>query len=88
MIDCVTSPSQSKQNGKLSIKTKLLYESGFASQGIKDCLFQVFLFYYYNQILGLDPALTGVSTLIALGFDAVSDPLVGIISDKWKSKTY
>jgi len=73
---------------ELPLKTKLLYGSGFASQGIKDGLFQVFLFYYYNQILGLDPALTGISTLIALGFDAVSDPLVGIISDKWKSKTW
>ena len=73
---------------RLSTKTKLLYGSGFASQGIKDGLFQVFLFYYYNQLLGLDPALTGISTLIALGFDAVSDPLVGIISDKWKSKNW
>lgn len=73
---------------KLSAGTKLLYGLGFSSQGIKDGLFQVFLFFYFTQILGLDPALTGASTLIALMFDAVSDPLVGVISDGWKSKKW
>lgn len=73
---------------KLSTKTKILYGLGFASQGIKDGLFQLFLFFYFSQILGLDAALTGVSTLIALAFDAVSDPLIGMISDNWKSKKW
>ena len=66
----------------------MLYGLGFASQGIKDGLFQVFLFIFYNQVLGLDPVLTGTATIIALVFDAVSDPLVGVISDNWKSKKW
>jgi len=66
----------------------LLYGLGFASQGIKDGLFQVFLFIFYNQVLGLDPVLTGTATIIALLFDAISDPLVGVISDNWKSKKW
>lgn len=70
---------------RLTTSTKLLYGLGFASQGIKDGLFQLFLFFYYSQILGLDAAMTGAATLIALVFDAVSDPLVGILSDRWKS---
>ena len=70
---------------KLSVATKLLYGLGFTSQGIKDGLFQIFLFFYFSQILGLDPALTGVSTLIALAFDAISDPLIGSWSDNMKS---
>lgn len=73
---------------QVSKKTKLLYGLGFASQGIKDGLFQVFLFLYYTQILGLDAALTGVATLIALFFDAISDSLVGVLSDNWKSKKW
>jgi len=68
---------------KLSVGTKLLYGFGFSSRGIKDGLFQVFLFFYFTQVLGLDPALTGVATLIALAFDAFSDPLIGVISDSW-----
>ncbi len=73
---------------QVSKSTKLLYGLGFSAQGIKDGLFQVFLFFYFNQILGLDPALTGTATIIALLFDAISDPLVGVISDNWTSKKW
>ena len=71
---------------KLSLKIKLFYGLGRASIGIKDGLFQLSLFFYFSQVLGLDPELAGLSSLIALVFDAISDPLVGIISDKWQSK--
>jgi len=71
---------------KLSLKTKTFYGLGFASRGIKDGLFQLFLVLYFSQILGLDARLAGLSSLIALSFDAISDPMVGILSDKWKSK--
>lgn len=67
---------------------KTLYGLGFASRGIKDGLFQLFLFFYFSQVLGLDAELAGLSSLIALMFDAVSDPLVGLFSDKWKSQKW
>ena len=73
---------------KLATGTKLFYGFGFAAQGIKDGLFQLFLIYYFNNVMGLDPALAGASALIALLFDAVSDPLVGILSDKYKSEKW
>lgn len=73
---------------KLSIGTKTIYGLGFASRGIKDGLFQLFLFFYFSQVLGLDAELAGLSSLIALMFDAVSDPLVGLFSDKWQSKKW
>ena len=73
---------------KLTNKTKFLYGFGFSAIGIKDGLFQLFLFFYFSQVLGLDAALAGATTLIALLFDAVSDPLVGMISDKWESKKW
>ncbi|MDW3648394.1 MAG: MFS transporter [Bacteroidia bacterium] len=69
----------------LTTTTKVLYGLGFSSQGIKDGLFQIFLFFYFSQVLGLDAALAGTASLLALMFDAVSDPLVGLLSDKWKS---
>ncbi len=73
---------------KLSLKTKTFYGLGFAARGIKDGLFQLFLVLYFSQILGLDARLAGLSSLIALTFDAVSDPLIGVLSDKWKSNTW
>lgn len=68
--------------------TKLLYGIGFSARGIKDGLFQIFLFFYFSQVLGLDAALAGTASLIALLFDAISDPLVGFWSDKHKSKRW
>lgn len=73
---------------KLTTKTKAFYGLGFAAQGIKDGLFQLFLFFYFSQILGLDATLTGISTLIALAFDAISDPIIGAISDNYKSEKW
>ncbi len=72
----------------LSLNIKLFYGLGLASRGIKDGLFQLFLFFYFSQVLGLDPELAGLSSLIALIFDAISDPLVGLVSDKWQSKKW
>jgi len=72
----------------LSLNIKLFYGLGLASRGIKDGLFQLFLFFYFSQVLGLDPELAGLSSLIALVFDAISDPLVGLISDKWTSEKW
>ena len=56
--------------------------------GIKDALFQLFLFFYFSQILGLSATYTGLATIIALFFDAISDPWVGTLSDRWLSKKY
>ncbi|MFQ3334972.1 MAG: GPH family glycoside/pentoside/hexuronide:cation symporter, partial [Candidatus Arcticimaribacter sp.] len=68
----------------VSKRNKLLYGLGFSSQGIKDGLFQLFLFFYFSQILGLEPIYAGFASVIALFFDAISDPLVGTLSDRWK----
>ena len=72
---------------KLNKRIKFLYGFGFSAQGIKDALFQLFLFFYFSQILGLNATYTGLATVIALLFDAVTDPWVGTLSDRWKSKT-
>ena len=69
-------------------KTKIFYGIGFISVGIKDILYAVFVFFYFSQILGLDQIYTGTATLIALLFDAISDPIIGTISDNYKSKKY
>ena len=70
----------------LDSKTKFFYGMGFISVGIKDILYAVFVFFYFSQILGLDQIYTGTATLIAILFDAISDPIIGSISDNYKSK--
>lgn len=45
-----------------------------------------FLLLYYDQVVGLQPFLAGLALAIALVFDGITDPLVGLISDRWRSK--
>ncbi len=43
---------------------------------------------YYNQVLGLPATLAGLGPTLALVFDAITDPLVGSWSDRFKSKKW
>lgn len=67
---------------RLSSKIKIMYGLGFSARGIKDGIFQLFLFFYFSQVLGLDPALAGLASILGLVVDAISDPIVGILSDR------
>ena len=53
---------------------------------MKDNGFQVLLLLYYNQALGLSASLVGFAVMIALIWDAVSDPVVGRMSDNLRSR--
>ncbi|MEQ8299493.1 MAG: MFS transporter [Hyphomonas sp.] len=66
--------------------TKLLYGLGQAAEGIKTATFAIFLIFYYNQVLGLSGSLSGLAVGIAIIFDAITDPLIGSLSDRWKSR--
>ncbi len=72
--------------GKVSLSTKLFYGAGSISFGVKDNGFSYFLLIFYNQVLGLPAGLAGTALMIALLFDAISDPIIGHMSDNWHSK--
>lgn len=59
---------------------------GQLPEGIKSAAFGFFLLFYYNQVLGLSGTLSGAAIFVALLFDAVSDPLVGSLSDSTRSR--
>jgi len=69
----------------LSVRTKLNYSLGQLSWAAKDTSFQFFLFFYYTQFLGLSASLAGLAALLALVADAISDPVLGQVSDNWKA---
>jgi len=70
----------------LSFNTKISYGIGQTSEGIKNGALKVFIFFYYTQVLGLSTSLTGIAVFIALIADAITDPLVGSLSDSWRSR--
>lgn len=73
-------------NNKIPLKTKLAFGIGAAGESVATFGFASFAFFYYNQILGLSGTMAGLATTIGLVIDAVSDPLMGSISDRWRSR--
>ncbi len=71
---------------RLSWRLRILYGVGQMPEGVKTAAFGFFLLFYYNQVLGLSGTLAGIALFVALCFDAVSDPLVGSISDFTRSR--
>ena len=70
----------------LTNKFKINYSIGAVANGIKTDTFTFFLLFFYSNIIGLNPGLAGLAIFIALCFDAVTDPLMGTISDRTNSK--
>lgn len=81
-----TSGAASGEPKPLSRVDAALYGLGQMAEGIKNIALAVFIMFYYNNLLGLDAALAGVSMLIALIIDSITDPLVGALSDRWRSR--
>ena len=71
---------------KVDLSTKLYYGFGAVANGAKSNGFNYLLLFYYSQVIGLRADLVSLGILIALVFDAISDPLVGYISDNTRSK--
>ena len=69
----------------LSTSFKINYSIGSVPNGIKTDTFTFFLLFFYSNIIGLNPALAGTAIFIALCVDAVTDPLMGTISDRTNS---
>ncbi len=66
--------------------TKAFYSVGSIAFGIKDNAFAQFLLVFYSQVLGVPAGAVGTALMIAMIVDAVSDPIIGHVSDHWRSR--
>lgn len=76
----------SERRSPIALSTKLYYGVGAVAYGVKDNGFAFLLLLYYNQVLGLPEAWVGFGIMIALAIDALSDPVVGYLSDHLHSR--
>ena len=67
---------------KLPFWTKAIYGTGDWSLASFGTLRQVFYAIFLTDAVGLEPRLASVAALVGIVWDAVNDPLVGIISDR------
>lgn len=82
----VTDAAPAAQAPRLNLPTKVLYGMGGAASAIKQRGLATFLLIFYNQVIGLPPQMVSTAIMFALIFDAVVDPLVGQISDNFRSR--
>ena len=68
------------------MRTKLAFGVGASGEAGTLWIFNALTFFFYNQVLGLPPDLSGYAVMIAILFDAITDPVMGTISDRFKSK--
>ena len=70
----------------VSFRTKFWFGVGASGESATNWIFNALTFLYYQQILGLSGTLTGAAVFIAIVSDAISDPIMGSISDRFRSR--
>ena len=73
---------------KLPIGVKLSYSVGQIAVAAKDLLFHYYFLFFFSTVLGISGALVGLAKLVALLVDAITDPVMGGVSDNWRSKAF
>ena len=68
--------------------TKAFFGLGAMAESVFLYTFAFLAMLYYNQVLGLPATLAGLGPTLALIFDAITDPLVGSWSDRFRSKKW
>jgi GPH family glycoside/pentoside/hexuronide:cation symporter len=74
------------KNQKISIKEKIGYALGDGAANIAWRGVATFLFIFYTDVFGLNPAAVGLLFLVARFSDGISDNAMGVIGDRTNSK--
>lgn len=87
MSNRIVENTGNQASAKLSLGTKLLYGIGQLTDSISANIFVFFFVFFLTDIAGVKPATAGLVSLIAVIWDAVTDPIIGYYSDniRWKS---
>jgi GPH family glycoside/pentoside/hexuronide:cation symporter len=70
----------------LKFGVKIGYASGQLIEGVINNVLSVFLLFYLTTACGLSGGLAGAALSVGLIVDAVMDPLIGSLSDGWRSR--
>jgi glycoside/pentoside/hexuronide:cation symporter, GPH family len=71
---------------KLSLRTKLLFSTGDLSTSIPLAILMFFQLYFLTDVAGLQPAYAGWAIGASRLWDAVNDPLTGLLSDRLRTR--
>lgn len=71
---------------RLSTARKILYSVVQLGNGSIDFIIAVYLLKYYTDFAGLAPETAGLALLLGKAFDAVTDPLMGNLTDRTRTR--
>ncbi|MBB1291282.1 MAG: GPH family glycoside/pentoside/hexuronide:cation symporter [Pseudoalteromonas rhizosphaerae] len=74
------------ENQKLSVVEKVGFGAGDMAVNVMVAALFYFMSFFYTDIYGLDPVDMGILFLVARFVDAFTDPLMGVITDKVKTR--
>ncbi|WP_164520877.1 glycoside-pentoside-hexuronide (GPH):cation symporter [Vibrio aphrogenes] len=77
---------KNEANGNLPLSMKLSYGMAGFGKDLSGSLVMLYGMFYFTDILGISPAFVGTLLLVARFWDAVNDPLMGILLDKTKTR--
>ncbi len=78
--------SQKRSANRLTFWHKLLYGSGDWGLSSTGMLRSVFYAIYLTDVVGLDARIGSIAALFGIIWDAINDPIVGMISDRIRTK--
>jgi glycoside/pentoside/hexuronide:cation symporter, GPH family len=82
------SKHQSSSHRKIPLLDKIGYGSGNFSTGVANQVIGTYLVFYCTAILGIPGSLVGLAVSLSIIWDAITDPLMGYLSDITKSKKF
>ena len=84
------SPTPKEEGGSagssVALRTKLYFGAGAGGEAASMWTFNALLLIFYQQILGLPAGMASIALGIAILADAITDPLIGAISDRFRSR--
>ena len=82
MMTTTAAPTQ----GKLSLRKKLLFSTGDLSTSIPLAILMFYQLYFLTDVAGLRPDLAGWAVGLSRIWDAINDPLFGLVSDRIRTR--
>jgi GPH family glycoside/pentoside/hexuronide:cation symporter len=71
---------------RLRTRQKVGYAAGAMVDGVATQAITIFLMFYATAVCGLPAAMVGAALAAGLVVDAIVDPLIGSLSDAWRSR--
>lgn len=71
---------------KIRHREKIAYTSGLLGQNMLYNFMAMYIMFFFTDLLGIQPAVATIIIVVASLWDAINDPVMGMIADKTRTK--